>query len=27
VSVPYGYHYQEIFNPSCNCTVVALVPN
>ena len=27
VSVPYGYHYQEIFNPNCNCTVVALVPN
>lgn len=26
-TMPYGYHYQEVFDPSCNCTVVALVPN
>lgn len=24
---PIGYHYQNVFDPSCNCYKTALVPN
>ena len=27
VSVPYGYHQQEIIDASCNCVRMVLVPN
>jgi hypothetical protein len=27
VSVPYGYHYQEVIDASCNCARMVLVPN
>lgn len=26
-AVPYGYHQQSVFDPSCNCYKYALVPN
>ena len=24
---PYGFHYQNVFDPTCNCYKLALVPN
>ena len=26
-SVPYGYHYQQMLDPACNCYKTVLVPN
>ena len=26
-AVPYGYHYQTMVDPNCNCYVTVLVPN